>query len=140
MQQRLSLVKIGYLLGANHMVREIKKLEPVILFQKTEGVSQTILTSFSDASFNINSQKGQAGLTPDIRTKMKDGIDQFYVIKGASTKRKRISHSSYGAEILACAEANDRGYYLKMGMHSLFSKTGIRNEIAVDSIGLFDTI
>lgn len=71
---------------------------------------------------------------------MKDGKEQFYVIVWVSTKQKRITHSSYGAEILACAEADDRGYYLKAGMQSLFPNTAMRNEIAVDSMGLFDTI
>ena len=142
MQQRLSLLKVGHLLEANEMVREIKKLEPVILFRRTEGVIQAILTMFSDASFNISSRKsyGQTGVISGIRTMMKDGKEQFYVIDWVSTKQKRISHSSYGAEILACAEADERGYYLKMGMRSLFPKTGMRNEIAVDSMGLFDTI
>lgn len=71
---------------------------------------------------------------------MQDGSEQFYVIDWVSTKQKRISHSSYGAEILACAEADDRGYYLKMGLRSLFPKANMRNEITIDSRGLYDTI
>ena len=142
MQQRLSNLKVGHVIEANDMVRDIKKLDPTLFFRQADQVKQAWVTTFSDASFNISSRKsyGQTGVICGIRTTMNEGSEQYYVIDWVSTKQKRISHSSYGAEILACAEADDRGYYIKTGMRSLFPKTGIRSEIVVDSKGLFDTI
>lgn len=142
MQQRLSFLKVGHLIEANEMVREIKNLEPVVLFRRADTAAQTMLNTFSDASFNISTRKsyGQTGVISRIRTTMENGSEQFYVIDWVSTKQKRISHLSYGAEILACTKAENRGYYLKMGLRSLFPKANKRNEIAIDSMGLYDTI
>lgn len=142
MQQRLSMLKVGHLLEANEIVREIKKLKPVLLFRRTGTVIGAVITTFSDASFNITSRKsyGQTGLVSGVRTTMDNGSEMFHMLDWVSTKQRRISHSSYGAEILACAEGDDRGFYLKEGMRSLFPKTMMRNEIAIDSMGLYDTI
>lgn len=51
----------------------------------------------------------------------------------ASLKQKRDSYARCGAEILACTEPNDsddRAYYLKMSILSLFSKIEMHSEIA----------
>lgn len=138
MQQKISMLKVGHLLEANEIVRDIKKLQPTLLFRRTGNVTKAMITTFSDASFNITSRKsyGQTGLVLGVRTTMDDGYEMFHMLDWVSTKQRRISHSSYGAEILACAEGDDRGYYLREGMRSLFPKTSMRNEIAIDSMGL----
>lgn len=46
MQQRLSLLKVAHLVEANEMFREIKNLEPVIIFRRNEGIVQVLLTTF----------------------------------------------------------------------------------------------
>lgn len=142
MQQKLAFLKVGHLVEANDIVRDIKKLTPHIIFPRSTSVVRAMISTFSDASFNISSRKsyGQTGLVLGIRTQLEDGSELFHVLDWVSVKQRRICHSSYGAEILACAEGDDRGFYLKMGMRSLFPKTNIRNEIVIDSMGLYDTI
>lgn len=58
----------------------------------------------------------------------------------SSHKQKRISYSSYGAEILAAADADDRGYNLEQTLHTLFPKRMVKHELLVDSRSLFETI
>lgn len=56
-------------------------------------------------------------------------------------KRKRISYSSYGAEILGCTGAHGRGFNFKMAMPSVSHGTAhIPNVLNIDSKGLYDTI
>ena len=142
MQQKLALLKVRHLVEVNEIVRDIKKLTPTLFFRNSTDVVSAMVSTLSDASFNINSRKsyGQTGLIMGIRTLLQDGSECFHTVDWVSTKQRRICHSSYGAEILACAEADDRGFYLKMGMRSLLPNTMMRNEIVVDSMALFDTI
>jgi len=64
----------------------------------------------------------------------------FHAIDWASTKQRRVSHSSYGAEILACSDADDRGFYLKQSINCINKNDNIKHVLHVDSMGLFDTI
>lgn len=64
----------------------------------------------------------------------------FHAIDWASCKKRRDSYSSYGAEILACADADDRGFYVKQTIQSIFNEKKIKHELSVDLKGLFDTI
>lgn len=127
---------------SNEIVREIKKLQPVIVYQQPENFLNVILTTFSDASFNMSSLRsyGQNGLISGLRIMCRDGTEVFHTPDRVSTKQRRISNSRYGAKILASAQGDDRGYYLKIKLRSLFPKAGIRNEVAVDSMGLYGTI
>lgn len=55
------------------------------------------------------------------------------MVDWASTKQRRVSYSSYGAEIIACAAADDRGFYLKMSMSSIFKGMKFRSTVVVGS-------
>lgn len=46
----------------------------------------------------------------------------------------------YGAEILACVDAYDRGFYIKQALQSIFTKEDVIHEVNVDSKGLYDTV
>lgn len=129
MQQKLSNLKVTYLEEANEMVRYIKKFKPYILYNRPANVTRAIVPTFSDASFNINSRKSylQTGLVLGIRTFTDDETEYFHTLDWVSTKQGRICHTSYGAEIMACAEGYERGYYLKMGIRALLPVSKIRN-------------
>lgn len=73
------------------MVRDIRQLELVILYRKTEELAQTFLTTFLDASFNISSQKsyGQTGVISVICVMMKEEKEHFSIIDWVSTKQKK---------------------------------------------------
>lgn len=66
--------------------------------------------------------------------------DIFHTIDWASSKKRRVSYSSYGAEVLACAVADDRALYLKQGLNEIFMVTKVRSELCTDSRCFYDTI
>ena len=76
---------------------------------------------------------GQTGFLTGLRIKQKNGKDLYHAIDWESGKQKRVRYSPYGAEVLACAEADDRGYYLKVGLMSMFPNLNMRNERCRDS-------
>lgn len=55
-------------------------------------------------------------------------------------KAEMISYSSYGAEILAASDADNRGYHLKEMLHAIFPDRKLKHELLVDSKSLFETI
>lgn len=64
----------------------------------------------------------------------------YHAIDWISAKRKRVIYSSYGADILACIEAKDRGFYIITAMRCILRNKKVKHEINVDSKGLYDTI
>lgn len=55
-------------------------------------------------------------------------------------QQKRVSNRAFGEEILAAAEADDRGYDLKMTLKYILTETTLRPDLFVDTRALFDTI
>lgn len=53
---------------------------------------------------------------------------------------KRVSHSSYDAKILACAEPDDRGFYSKERVRYITRNEKVRQVSNVDSPVLYDKI
>lgn len=51
-----------------------------------------------------------------------------------------MSYSAFASEILAAADADDRSYYLKMSLKSMFSGTGLHHELFLDARALFNKI
>lgn len=64
----------------------------------------------------------------------------YHVINWTSHKQKRISHSSFGAEIIAAVDIDNRAYDLREMFRQIFPGTNIEHELIVDSKALFDTI
>lgn len=122
MQQRVPFLKVKDLIEANRMWKELKDLDPIIAFKNpgSEVETRSVLT-YSDAAFNISAKQsyGQTGVITGLWMLRKDGTEIYHAIDWLSTKQKRISHSSYGAEIIACTDADDHGLYLKTAMKIL---------------------
>ena len=145
MQKMLPKIRVEELVMANDVLRDILSMKCRIVFKTPPpptDITEVIVSSFSDASFNHSDSSGygQTGLITGLRIKQKDGVDLFHPLDWTSSKQKRVSYSPYGAEVLACAEAEDRGYYLKMGLMSIFPLTKVRNELCTDSRCLYDTV
>lgn len=144
MQQRVPQLRVRDLCEANGMLKEMKDLKPILSFPKVcDDVKSIRILSFSDASFNIggSNQYGQTGIITGLEFLSRNDERIYHLVDWASSKQRRVSYSSYGAEILACTEADDRGYNLKMAIRSLsLDGLNIPHVLNVDSKGLYDTI
>lgn len=102
-----------------------------------------MVTLSSDASLNISksSKYGETGLFTGIKF-MVDGkeSDVYNIIDWSSRRQMRVWYSSYGAEVLNCTEAVNRGYTMKLIIGYLIPRSAFRNALNVDSKGLFATV
>lgn len=64
----------------------------------------------------------------------------YPLIDWSSCQHRRISHSSYWAEILTCAEADDCGFYEKTVTSFILRSKGIHHDLIVDAKGFYDTV
>lgn len=146
MQQRVPRLQVKDLMSANRELEQLRSMPAVLTFRRPEGnvVAAEVLT-FSDASFNISPKisYGQSGIVAGILYTVRDhgrSEEVYHMVDWASIKQRRVSYSSYGAEILACADADDRSFYLKMSFNSIFPSCKFKSTLVVDSKGLYDTI
>lgn len=58
----------------------------------------------------------------------------------SSHKQRRISYSSFGAELFAASAAGDRGYDVKMSTCSIFPGLPLKHELLVDSKDWFEKL
>lgn len=141
MQQKIGNLKVEHLIDANIMVAELMKLGSKIIYRKVSNPTDVCLFTLSDAAHPRNRDYGQIGILTGILAKSGHfSMDVFHLIYWTSHKQQRVSHSSYGAEIIAAATADDRGYYIKLAITTLFPKTPLKHELNVDSNGLWDTV
>lgn len=141
MQQRIGRLTVAHIVEANEMTVELRRLDPVIRFKKVTNPTDVVLCSFSDASHPKERDYGQTGNLTGILSKngCADG-EVFHLVDWSSNKQQRISHSSYGAEILAAVTSDDRGFYLKQAINTMFPDSPLKHELNVDSKALWDTI
>lgn len=140
MQQRLGSLLISDIVDANAMTRELKNLRPTILFPVVNGIQDVTIVSFSDASHaGLKDVYGQTGVLTGLKVIASERT-LFYPILWTSHKQKKVCYSSYEAEILAAADADDRGYHLKESMKSLFPDRELKHELFLDSKSLFESI
>jgi hypothetical protein len=121
-QPRLTVFELD--LG-NRMIKSLYSLNTVVCFPYVEEeILSTRLLAFSDASFNTMGGElyGQgcniSGLL--VRTHARDAL---YFLDQYSSRLKRVVYSIFGAEILACAEADDRLFALRSSFQELLSRT-----------------
>lgn len=139
--QRQSNLTVYDLTIGNRMIAELKKMNAVVCFKSPpRSASSVKLLAFSDASFNIigGNSYGQSGYVSGL-VFGSDADKVFHVYDWYSSKQKRVVYSSFGAEILACADADNRLYGLKIGLASLTSEE-IISELLVDSKSLFTCV
>lgn len=142
MQQTAPKLKVSDVIEANKMLKELKDMQPTINLNKMKMYMNKVeVWTFSDASFNITSGReyGQTGIITGIHARSDEEEKTFHIIDWTSSKQRRVSHSSYGAEILACSDADDRGFYIKEALKSI-TRVNTKHVLHVDSRGLFDTI
>lgn len=107
LQQWISRLTVKDICGANAMVKEMWNNDPYIIFRAPKAGTVSTVYSYSDASFNINKSisYGQSRILNGIAFMNQDEMHPVYhVIDWASSKHRRVSHSFYGADILACTD------------------------------------
>lgn len=142
MQQRIADLRVWHLSDANAMLKELLGLDIRLTYRPMRTVTFARIVCFSDASHGgSDSAFGQSGGVCGIVVQGSNEKGCYYYPLGwISQKQRRISHSAFGAEIIACADVDDRGYDLKETFRSVFPHCRIRHELFVDSRALFDTI
>ena len=143
LQQRVSRMTVAEINDANSMLKELQALDPTVTFRmpRNTPTNPTIVT-FSDASYNVckSQSYGQSGIITGLSVDTASDGTLFYPLDWTSSRQKRVSHSSYGAEILACAAADDRGFFIKECLRSFAPATVCRHLLNTDSRSLYDTI
>lgn len=116
MQQNVPIFTVDQLIKANGIVKQLRDINFHIFYRTpSSNPREVIINTFSDASFNIckSMQYGQTviicGLT--FEKGPTNGEDIFHVLHWHSAKQKRVCYSSYGDEILAHADTDDRWFY-----------------------------
>lgn len=92
----------------NGMVKEVHEYTPDIIHKKRRtGISTMEIRTYSDASFNIvfGREYAQTGIITGLMIVSNSGERAFHVLDWSSCKQRSVSHSSYGAETVACANA-----------------------------------
>lgn len=138
MKKRVTRLRISDLIDSNSRLKYLRDMKLCILFHSPQRGMKSGVTiwSFSDASFNISAsqnhiQKGTVAGLLFYANRGKNG-HIFHPIDWHSPKQRRVSHSSYGAEILACTEADDRVFHVKQELGTIFTVMKIKHHLKVD--------
>lgn len=139
LQQQLPHLKVKHLVEANSMLRHLKTLRASIRYLRPPSSTDIIVKTYSDAARNVSKHMSyvQTGL---ITTLVFQNCQVMHPIDWSSCKQKRVCYSSYGAEILTCTDADDRGFYVKNACQAIYFDRMITHQVVVDSKGLFDTL
>lgn len=146
LQQQVSRLYLQHPIAANEMLKELLTLNAWVTFKyPTEmagKIKEVFISTLTDTAFNQTSSIGyrQSIILTSWRIELQDSLTIFHPIDWCSNKQRRVSCPPYVTEVLACAYEDDRGYYFKMGLNSMFSQTEIGSEIFTDSRCLYDTI
>lgn len=142
MMQQINQLTLRHIHEANEMLAEIKQRGTSIHYPVPQGVRSVRLASFSDASHGpIDEVYGQTGFVSGILIEQEDVHEALYhAVAWSSHKQSRVSYSSYGAEILAAADADDRGFAIKCALAEMFPSRPVPHELLIDSKSLFETI
>lgn len=99
------------------------------------------LVTISDISHGAgNELYGQTGIQCGLLAEDMGGHEHtFHPLSYRSHKQRLVSYSSFGVDILAAEDADDRSYDLKMSHDSIFVRRKMLHKIFVDSSGLFET-
>lgn len=140
MQQRLPHLRVLHLIDGNNTVKEPLSLQSYLTYFEPIDVVNVVWSTFSDASHPHDNYYGLRGLVLGLRITQQNKPDLYHVRDWSSQKQRRVSCSAYGAEVLAAARGDDRGYYFKMCMDSLFAEKTLGQKFVVGSRGLCNTM
>lgn len=113
MQQQLEKFTVAHLRDANTMLHELDKPAPSINFSKPSEIIDIIIVTFSDAiHLSENDTYRQSGIITGLKIDCSNK-SLFHSIIWSSHKKRTVSYSSFGTEILPAADGDDLCYMLK---------------------------
>lgn len=127
------------------MVAELKGLRPALYFCSPQDIKGVVISTFSDPSNGTADEIcGQRG---GIFRLLLHGGQQaellFHLISCTINNQRSVLYSSFGAEILAASNADDRGYDLNLSFsrYSLINLSlPLIHKNIFDSKALFETL
>ena len=130
-----------HLSEANRALQELRNLKAVVTYRippsyEAKG-DQSVYLAFSDARSGSSSY-GQTGYVSGI---FFPSSRIYHVIDWHSSKQKRVSFSSIGAEILAADESAGRASFMTYLLNEMYTSTAkLPFVLTVDSHGLYSTV
>jgi hypothetical protein len=142
-QQSTGPKTVSHLLRANALASEVLRLDPIIAFRRAPATffptAFEVLT-YSDASFaHTLSAHGQRASLTILAVHAADGTtaSMYYALDWKSQKQGRVSSSTLGADLLACAQAERDNVSWTHAIRYTINAP-VTNRIIADSRGLAD--
>lgn len=113
LQQRTSDLPVKHITEANKLLKHLNQLTATLRYRKRDEGGRMDVLKFADAYFNITAglEYGQTGFIVGVTIESPEG-PFYHLMDWMSRKQRRISHSSYGTEILVCADGDGRGLHI----------------------------
>lgn len=115
------------------MLRELDELTSIIKYLSPTNLKKNPSAhTFLDVSFNISKSNsyGKTGLLKILQFNESEA-PIYRIIYWYSCTQLRVYYYSYGANILACTDDDDRGFINSSDTKSLFPKSGFNHELKV---------
>jgi hypothetical protein len=120
-------------------MRNLRSLKAGIRFQSPSSIARVSVLEYSDAAHSRT--YGQGGYLAGLCIHQLDGAMLYFITDWHSADLKRVAFSSTGAEILAAANAADRGLSLTAIVRQFASAPkDFLFELTLDSRGTLDTM
>jgi hypothetical protein len=137
LQQRLDCLRVSDLCEANVIMRNLRSFKAEIRFQNPSSIARVSVLAYSDAAHS--GTYGQCGYLAGLCIHQLDGAMLYFITDWHSASLKRVAFSSTGAEILAAANAADRGLTAIVRQFGSAPKD-VLFELTLDSRGTLDTM
>jgi hypothetical protein len=139
LQQQLGDLRVRHLRDENVMLRSLHSLNPKLLYQRPASIVRTSVLDFSDAAESGTYEQG--GYVSGLCVEEIGGLVLYLVTDWHIASLKLVAFSSTGAEILAAANAADRGFALSEILREFAHEPeSLLFELTVDSRGTLDTM
>lgn len=119
------------------MVRELLSLNSRPRHCTSNDIQNVTIVIFSNDSHSSRKDVyGQSGNMSELKIATST-FTWYHLLIWSCHKQRKVCYNSIGAEIPSATDADDRGFYLKQSLFSLFSPEDNKQELVVDSKSLF---
>ena len=107
----------------------------------TPRITKESAMFFSDATFDVSSEQsyGQRIMLTAVFFKNKY-MDAYHIIDWHSASQRCVSYSSFGAEILAFTNEDNRLSSMLQGLRLIIRNATLEHQLNFDSRALYDSI